>query len=88
MCKKEPAGEFDRDCERLFTLILFVKSAACFSSNEGLKMQSCGGKQNTLNTKAESRKRRAYIGHNIHGKHPIQSIQVQHAIFVQTTGRA
>jgi hypothetical protein len=40
MCKKEPAGEFDRDCERLFTLILFVKSAACFSSNEGLKMQS------------------------------------------------
>jgi hypothetical protein len=38
MCKKEQAGEFDRDCERLFTLILFMKSAACFSSNEGLKM--------------------------------------------------
>jgi hypothetical protein len=38
MCKKEHAGEFDRDCERLFTLILFMKSAACFSSNEGLKM--------------------------------------------------
>jgi hypothetical protein len=36
--KKEHAGEFDRDYQRLFTLILFMKSAACISSNEGLKI--------------------------------------------------